>query len=59
MSLADVRIVMFHGRPENLNLTHSIKFITIKFLKNIVLAYKEEAKTTEFIQCRSSFWETS
>ena len=55
MSLADVRIVMFHGRPENLNLTHSIKFITIKFLKNIVLAYKEEAKTTEFIQCRSSF----
>ena len=33
MSLGNVHIVMFHRRPENLSLTHSIKFITITFLK--------------------------
>ena len=32
MSLGDVRIMMFYGRPENVNLTHSVKFITITFL---------------------------
>ena len=33
MSLGDVHIMMFYGHPENVNLTHSIKFITIIFLK--------------------------
>ena len=32
MSLGDFHIVMFYGRPENVNLIHSIKFITITFL---------------------------
>ena len=35
MSLGDVPIMIFHGRPENVNLMHSIKFITITFLKYI------------------------
>ena len=33
MPLCDVRIIMFYGIPENVNLIHSIKFITITFLK--------------------------
>ena len=33
MSLGDVHIMMFYGRPENVNLVHSPKFITITFLK--------------------------
>ena len=33
MSLGDIHIMMFYGRPENINLTHSIKFITITLLK--------------------------
>ena len=31
--LGDVHIMMFYARPKNVNLTHSIKFITIIFLK--------------------------
>ena len=33
MSIGDVRIMMFYGSPENVNLTHSAKFITITLLK--------------------------
>ena len=33
MSLGDVRIVMFYGCPENVNLTHPTKFVTITLLK--------------------------
>ena len=33
MSLGDFHIMMFYRRPENINLMHSIKFITITFLK--------------------------
>ena len=33
MSLGDVRMMMCYGRPEKVNLTYSIKFITITFLK--------------------------
>ena len=32
--LSDVRIMMFYGRHEKVNLTCSIKFITITVLKN-------------------------
>ena len=34
MSLGDVHIMMFYGRPKNFNLMGSIKFITTTFLKN-------------------------
>ena len=33
MSLGDVHIMMFYGRPKKVSLTHSNKFITIAFLK--------------------------
>ena len=33
MSLGDAHIMMFYGRPDNVSLTNSIKFITITFLK--------------------------
>ena len=33
MSLGDVRIMMTYEYPENVNLTHSIKFITTSLLK--------------------------
>ena len=33
MSLGDVHILMSYRRPENVNLTHSVKFITLTFLK--------------------------
>ena len=33
MSLGDVRIMLFQGRPEIVNLRHSVRFITITFLK--------------------------
>ena len=33
MSLGDVGIMMFWGCPENVNLTHSTKFVTITLLK--------------------------
>ena len=33
MFLGDVHIIMFYGLHENVSLTHSIKFITITFLK--------------------------
>ena len=33
MSQGDVCIMMFYGCPENVNLTHSTKFITITLLK--------------------------
>ena len=33
MSSGDVYIVMYYGRPENVNFTDSIKFITITYLK--------------------------
>ena len=34
MSLGDAHILMFYGRPENVNLTHSVKFNTTTFLKD-------------------------
>ena len=34
MSLGEVHSMIFYARPENVNLTHSIKLITITFLKN-------------------------
>ena len=71
MSLDDVHIMMFYGSPENVNLTRSIKFITIKFynyksyrisvyhnLSIIASVYHQEAKTIEFIQCLIHFRET-
>ena len=33
MSIGDVHIMMFYGSPENVNLTHSTKFITKTLLK--------------------------
>ena len=33
MSLGNVYIMMFYGHSKNVDLTHSIKFITITFLK--------------------------
>ena len=33
MSPGDVRIKMFYGCPENVNLMHSTKFMTITLLK--------------------------
>ena len=33
MSLGEVHIMMFYGCPENVNLTHSTKFITITLLR--------------------------
>ena len=33
MPLGDVLIMIFYGSPENVNLTHSIRVITITFLK--------------------------
>ena len=58
MSLGDVHIVMFYGRPENVNLIHSIKFITIIFLEN---SFKRTTrkKAIEFIQRVINFEETS
>ena len=50
MSLGDIRIMMFYGRPENVNLTHSVKFITITFL-NYSSSVSLRKKTIEFIQC--------
>ena len=61
MSLGNnIHIMMFYGRSENVNLTYSIKVITIIFLyfQSIVLAYHQEAKTIEFIQCLINFEET-
>ena len=58
MSLDDVHIMMFYGSPENVNLTDSIKFITLTF-ESIVLVHHQEAKTTEFIPCLINFGETS
>ena len=34
MSLGDAHILMFYGSPEDFNLTHSVKFYTITFLKD-------------------------
>ena len=58
MSLGDVHIVMFYGRPENVNLIHSIKFITITFLE---YSFKRTTrkKAIVFIQCVINFEETS
>ena len=33
MSLGDIRIKMFYGCPENVNIAHSTQFITITLLK--------------------------
>ena len=33
ISLGGAYIMMFYGSPENVNLTHSLKFITITFSK--------------------------
>ena len=43
MSLGDIHIMIFYGRPENINLTHSIKFITITLL-SIVSVNQQEKK---------------
>ena len=58
MSLGDVYIVMFYGRPENVNLIHTIKFITIIFLE---YSFKRTTrkKAIEFIQRVINFEETS
>ena len=37
MSLGDACIMMFYGRPENVNLTHSTRFITTTLLKYIFI----------------------
>ena len=34
MSLGDVRIMLFYGCPEKVNLTHSSKFITVTLLNH-------------------------
>ena len=43
MSLGDIHIMIFYGRSENINLTHSIKFITITLL-SIVSVNQQEKK---------------
>ena len=58
MSLGDIHIMMFYGRPENINLTHSIKFITITLLK-YSFSEPTRKKTIEFTQCLRNFGETS
>ena len=50
--------MVFCGRPENVNLTYSIKFILV-FTKGIVSVNHQEAKAIEFIQCLINFGETS
>ena len=54
MSLGNVNIMMFYGRPEKVHLTRSIKLITTKFLKNI-FSIPPGKKTIEFNQCLTSF----
>ena len=46
MSLGDVHIMMFYRRLEKVSLTHSIKFVTITFLK-----YSFSLQPIEFVQC--------
>ena len=58
MSPGDAPIMMFYGRPENVNLTHSIKFIIITFLK-YSFSVPLGRKKTEFIQCLINFGQTS
>ena len=58
MSLADVRIMMFYRRSDNLNVTYSIKFITITFLK-YSFSVPSRSKNNQFIQCLINFGETS
>ena len=56
MSLSDVQIMMFYGRPENVNSTHSIKFVTTKFLKNsfsVLLG----SKNNSVYSISQKFWE--
>ena len=55
MSVGDVYIMMFYGRPVKDNLTHSAKFINITFSKysfSVPLGI-------QFIQCLIIFGETS
>ena len=48
MSLGDVHIMMFYGCPENVNLTHSTKFITITLLKYSFSVPLEKQKQSSF-----------
>ena len=62
MSLGDAHILMFYGRPENVNLTHSVKFYTITFLKDSFgvpprRVYSELSHTS--LTCLITFEETS
>ena len=54
MSLGDVHIMMFYRRLEKVSLTHSIKFVTITFLK-----YSFSVPPIEFVQCLKNLRETS
>ena len=58
MPLGDVHIMMFYGHLVEVSLTHSIKFITITFLKHSS-AKHHETKTIEVIQYLINFEETS
>ena len=50
--------MMFYGRPKNVNLTHSVKGITITFLKYSFIVPPEKKKTVEFIQCLTNLGAT-
>ena len=58
MSLGDVRVMVFYGRPEIVNLRYSVRFITITFLKYSFTA-APGSKTIAFIQCFINFGQTS
>ena len=53
--LGDVHIMMFYARPKNVNLTHSIKFITIIFLK-YSFSVPTGNKNSQVYQISHKFW---
>ena len=55
MSLGDVHIMMFYGRPKNVKFILRSQIHSITFIK----AYHQEAKIIEFIQCLINFGEAS
>ena len=58
MSLDDVHIMTFYERPENITLTHFIKFTTTTFL-TYSFRVPPGSKIIEFIQFLINFGETS
>ena len=55
MSLGDVRIMMFYGYPENVNLKHFTRFITLTFLK-YSFSVPPGIKNNRFYPMSHKFW---